>query len=149
MDFKETITNGCYCLNMKGDTKTAIIEEMVDLLISAGRITDRETVLRAVMEREQKMSTGVRHGVAIPHGKTPVVDELVTAVCLKREGVDFEALDNEPSRIFVMTISSVLDTGPHMKYLAQISRLLNVPSVRTRILAVTTNEELISILAED
>ena len=149
MDFKETITNGCYCLNMKSDTKTAIIEEMVDLLVSAGRITDRETVLRAVMEREQKMSTGVRHGVAIPHGKTPVVDKLVTAICLKPEGVDFEALDNEPSRIFVMTISSVLDTGPHMKYLAQISRLLNVPSVRTRILGVTTSEALMSILTEE
>ncbi|MDE0839038.1 MAG: PTS sugar transporter subunit IIA [Kiritimatiellae bacterium] len=149
MDFKETIINGCYCLNMKGDTKTAIIEEMVDLLVSAGRITDRETVLRAVMEREQKMSTGVRHGVAIPHGKTPAVDKLVTAIGLKPEGVDFEALDNEPSRIFVMTISSVLDTGLHMKYLAQISRLLNVPSVRTRILGVTTSKALMAILAEE
>lgn len=148
MDFKKALEDGCYSLNLKSDTKEGIIEEMVDLLVAAGKITDRETVLQAVLDRESKMSTGIRHGVALPHGKTAVVDKLVTAVCLKPEGVDFDALDGEISRIFVMTISSVLDTGPHMHYLAQISRLLNLESVRERILAVKSIQELIKIFAE-
>lgn len=146
MDFKQALKDGSYSLALKGEDKLSIINEMVDLLVAEGKISDREGVLKAVMEREKKMSTGVRHGVAIPHGKTSLVDELVTAVCLKPEGIDFDAMDGEPSQIFVMTISSVLDTGPHMAYLAQISRLLNAPSVRERMLAATTSEELIAIL---
>ncbi len=117
------------------------------MLVENGKISDKPAVLKAIMDRERKMSTGVQHGVAVPHGKTIAVDGLITAVGLKPEGVDFAALDGEPSRIFVMTVSSILETGPHMQYLSQISRLLNVPSVREQVLAAKTADELIGILS--
>ncbi len=150
MEFTEVLKNGCYCLHLKGETKEDIIEEMVDLLVNGGKISsdDREAVLTAIREREKKMSTGVQHGVAIPHGKTDVVDELVTAVALKPEGIDFRSLDGEPSRIFVMTVSSVLRSGPHLQYLAEISKILNVPSFREKILKVESEEELLALLTE-
>jgi len=148
MDFNEALKDGCYSLDLKGSTKQAIIEEMVDLLIEGGKIAagDRDVVLAAVMEREEKMSTGVQHGVAVPHGKTEIVGDLVTAVALKKEGIDFASLDGEPSRIFVMTISSPLRSGPHLQYLGEISKLLNVASVRENILKVESREELIDLL---
>ena len=150
MEFSEVLKSGCYCLQLKSDTKEAIIEEMVDLLVDGGKVKseDRDAVLLAIQEREQKMSTGVQHGVAIPHGKSDVVDELVTAFALKPEGVDFRSLDGEPSRIFVMTVSSVLRSGPHLQYLAEISKVLNVPSFRERILKVDTIDELVALLTE-
>lgn len=147
MDFDAALKSGSYCLSLKGDTKQEIIEEMVDLIVNSGKVEDRDEILKAILVRERKMSTGVQHGVAIPHGKTAAVDDLITAVGIKADGVDFESLDGEPSRIFVMTVSSVLDTGPHMEYLAQISRMLNVPSVREQVLAARTRDELIEILA--
>jgi len=88
-------------------------------------------------------------GVAIPHGKTDTVDELLVAFALKKEGVDFDAIDGQPSSIFVMTISSTNSTGPHIQYLAEISKLLDVPSIRERILHVQNIDELISILCSE
>lgn len=151
MDFRNTLKQGCVCLELKGSTKQAIIEEMLDMLVSGNRIKaeHRETVLKAILDREKKMSTGVQHGVAIPHGKSEVVEDLVAAVALKKDGVDFGSLDGEPSRIFVMTISSVLRTGPHLQFLAEISKVLNIPSVRLSILAATSTEELLQHLTGD
>ena len=63
MDFKKALGDGFYCLELKSENKNDVIAEMVDLLVAAGKIPDRETVLQAVMDRESKMSTGVRHGV--------------------------------------------------------------------------------------
>ncbi len=148
MDFKAVLRKGAYRLELRGETKQEIIHEMVDMLVEGGQIQpdQRAAVLKAILDREKKMSTGVQHGVAIPHGKADEVDDLVTAVALKRDGVDFGSLDGEPSRIFVMTVSSVLRTGPHLQYLAEISKLLNVASVRERILAAQSVDELLAIL---
>ena len=106
MNFAETLQAGCFCLDLAGNTKQAVIEEMIDLLVGAGQVRDREKVLGAILEREQKMSTGMSNGVAIPHGKTDAVDEMVTAFALKRSGIEFEAFDGKPCRIFVMTRGS-------------------------------------------
>jgi len=149
MDFKQALINGVFCLDLKGDTKERVIEEMIDALVAAGQLEDKEEALSAVLEREEKMSTGVQDGVAIPHGKIGSVDGLVTAFGLKREGVDFAAIDGKPSKIFVMTISSNLRTGPHLQYLAEVCRLLNSANVRERLLAARTREEVIGILTAD
>jgi PTS system nitrogen regulatory IIA component len=146
MDFKTTLKNGCFSLNLKSDTKQGVIEEMIDLMAAAGKLPDRNAALTAVCEREKKMSTGMQCGVAIPHGKTETIDDLIVAFALKKEGVDFGAMDGQPSTIFVMTLSSSNRTGPHIQYLAEISKVLNVPSVRERLLKASAVEEIISIL---
>ena len=146
MDFQEALQQSCLSTHLNGETKEAIIEEMIDMLDAAGRLPDREAALASVFEREHKMSTGMQFGVAIPHGKTDSVETLVTAVGIKPEGVDFAALDGEPSRIFVMTLSPVLDTGPHIQYLSEISKLLNQPVLRQSLLDATTEDAIRDIL---
>ncbi|MBP5786749.1 MAG: PTS sugar transporter subunit IIA, partial [Kiritimatiellae bacterium] len=98
------------------------------------------------LERERRMSTGMQNGIAIPHGKTDAVDCLIAAMGVKREGVDFGALDGEPSTIFVMTVSPDSRTGPHIQFLAEISRPLNDPAVREKILAATTPDEILRLV---
>jgi fructose-specific phosphotransferase system IIA component len=146
MNLKKLLSEDTIILNLKGVTKEAIIEEMIDLLVARGRIKDREASLRAVMERELKMSTGMQHGIAIPHGKTDSVDKLVTAMALKKEGVDFGSMDGKPSTIFIMTISSVSRSGPHIQFLSEISQVLNDPEKRERILAAQSTTEILDIL---
>ena len=146
MDFQQALMQSRLCAHLKGDTKDAIIEEMVDLLDQTGSVPDRQAALTAVRERESKMSTGMQFGVAIPHGKTDSITTLVTAVALKPEGVDFAALDGEPSRIFIMTLSPVSDTGPHIQYLSEISKLLNQSTLREALLAATTEAEMRAVL---
>ncbi|MDD4870002.1 MAG: PTS sugar transporter subunit IIA [Kiritimatiellae bacterium] len=146
MDFKSTLKKGCFCLQLKSDTKEGVIHEMIDLLDAAGKLPDKNAALNAVLEREKKMSTGMQCGVAIPHGKTDTIDDLLVAFAMKKEGIEFGSLDGQPSTIFVMTISSSNRTGPHIQYLAEISKVLNVPSVRERLLVAQTVDEVVTIL---
>lgn len=150
MNLRKVLAADTISLALKSDTKEGIIEEMIDLLMAAGKIRDlkdRKEALRVVLERERKMSTGMQNGIAIPHGKTDRVDTLVAAVALKKEGVDFGSLDGQPSRIFVMTLSPDTRTGPHIQFLAEISRQLSDASVREKVLAAERPEDVLQILA--
>ena len=141
---KETVT-----LRLKGAHKYAILEELIDLLVSAGRIKDRKAALKAVLEREKKMSTGLQNGIAIPHGKTDTVECLVAALGIRKEGVDFDSLDGQPAQIFLMTLSPASRTGPHIQFLADISRTLHDAAVRQQVLEATSEEQLLEILSRD
>ena len=140
---------GPVALALKGNDKKSIIAEMVDMLVASGRLAaeKREVAINAVMERERRMSTGMQFGVAIPHGKSPHLTDFITAFAIKKEGVNFGAQDGQPCRIFVMTLSTAAQVGPHMQYLAEVSRLLSSDSVRARLLNAATEDEVRDILA--
>jgi len=142
MNLKKVLSTDTVWVDLKADTKQGIIEEMIDRLLAAGKIKDREAVLQAVVEREEKMSTGMQNGVAIPHGKTDAVMSLVAAIGLNKAGVDFDAMDGEPCTIFIMTISPLKRRGPHMQFLAEVSRLIGQPSEREKLLACETHHEI-------
>ncbi len=143
---KKPLTVETISLDLKGNDKEEILSEMVDLLAASGHIRDKEAVLKAVTDREKRMSTGMQNGIAIPHGKTDSVDCLVAALGIKREGIDFGALDGQPSTIFVMTVSPDSRTGPHIQFLAEVSRPLNDASIRAKILSAASREEVLRLL---
>ena len=111
------------CLHLKGTNKEGIINELLDILVETKKIGDRPAAYTAIMDREMKMSTGMKHGIAIPHGKTSTINDLVACIGISDNAVDFDALDHEPCRIFIMTLSPVEKTGPHLQFLAEISLL--------------------------
>ena len=119
---------------------------MMDLVCKTGNVKDRDLALRDVMEHEAGMSTGMEDGIAIPHAKTAAVDELVACVGVTKRKIDFENLDRKPSRIFIMTLSPPDGTGPHVQFLAEISRLLTDATTRKHILKAKSDEELLQIL---
>ena len=143
---KKPLTVETISLDLRGNDKEEVLAEMVDLLAASGHIRDKEAVLKAVTDRERRMSTGMQNGIAIPHGKTDSVDCLVAALGIKREGIDFGALDGQPSTIFVMTVSPDSRTGPHIQFLAEVSRPLNDASVRAKILSAASREEVLKLL---
>lgn len=144
MNLKKVLSTDTVWVDLKADTKQGIIEEMIDRLVAAGKIKDREAALQAVLEREEKMSTGMQNGVAIPHGKTDSVKGLVAAIGLNKSGVDFDSMDGSPSTIFIMTVSPANRTGPHMQFLAEVSRLLGSASAREKLLACRTHQEILA-----
>jgi PTS system nitrogen regulatory IIA component len=91
------------------------------------------------------MSTGIQHGVAIPHVKTKAVKNLVACIGLKPEGVDFNSLDGEPSNIFIMTLSPTDRVGPHVQFLAEISKVITTADSRTKLLKAKTPQEVLSV----
>lgn len=149
MQTKRVLAKETIALRLRGTTKDAIIEELVDLLVTAGRIHDRKAALKAIVERERKMSTGLQNGIAIPHGKTDSVDSLVAALGLKPEGVDFESLDGQPAQIVLMTLSPASRTGPHIQFLADISRTLHDPAIRQRVLEAATEDAVLDLVCSE
>jgi PTS system nitrogen regulatory IIA component len=148
MNLKTVLTHETICLHLKGTTKEAIINELLDLLVAAKKIDDRTAAYNAIMDREVKMSTGMKHGIAIPHGKSPTINDLVACIGVSDGPVEFDALDHEPCRIFIMTLSPVDKTGPHLQFLAEISLLFKSAEKRQEILNANTSEDVLKILSE-
>ncbi|MDR2543050.1 MAG: PTS sugar transporter subunit IIA [Treponema sp.] len=148
MNLKTIISADTIDLHLKGTTKKEIINELLDILHKAGRIQDREAALAAVIEREEKMSTGMKHGIAIPHGKTATTKDLIACIGISDNPVDFNSLDKQPCRIFIMTLSPVEKTGPHLQFLAEVSLLFKSAEKREQILKAKTPEEVLEILTD-
>jgi PTS system nitrogen regulatory IIA component len=148
MNLKTVLTADTITLHLKGTTKEEIINELLDILAAANKIQDREAAYNAVMDREQKMSTGMKHGIAIPHGKSATIHDLVACIGISDQPVDFDSLDHEPCRIFIMTLSPVEKTGPHLQFLAEISLLFKSSEKRQEILNAQSAEGILHILSE-
>ena len=143
------ILSGKVIAGLAGEDKREILEELVSALEVGDKITDREKVLEAVLVREEIMSTGIGHGIAIPHGKSEYVTELGGVLGIKKAGVDFDALDGKPTHIFFLLVSPLDVSGPHIKALARISRLLKGEDFRQRLINATHHDEAVAILEEE
>jgi len=146
MNLKKALSKETISLHLQSEDKAGVIEEMLDLLMASGKVRDRKAALKAILEREKKMSTGMQNGIAIPHGKSDAVESLVASFGIKPEGIDFESIDGQPSYIFVMTLSPINRTGPHIQFLAEISRLLNSPEAREKLLQAKSEEEIVQLM---
>ena len=146
MTLLDILSAGSTLIDLKGETKEDIIAELIDTLAVGDAISDRDKVLQAVLEREKIMSTGIGDGIAIPHGKSDAVERLVAALGTQRRGVDFEALDGEPAYVFFLLVSPANVSGPHIKALARISRLLKNDDFKKKLIAAETSAEIIEII---
>jgi PTS system nitrogen regulatory IIA component len=146
MNLKKILTENSILPELKADTKPGVIEEMVAFMAAAGKLTDCKTAAQAVLAREARMPTGLQNGVAIPHGKTNAVNQLVAAVAGHRAGVNFAATDGGLSHIFIMTLYPENRAGPHIQFLAEISRLLSRPELRANLLKAGAAAEILNLL---
>ncbi len=135
-------------LDLKAATKMELLEELLDVLVAAGHVQDRKAALKALVDRENKMSTGMQHGLALPHAKCDAVDRLVAAIGIKKDGMDFQSIDHEPSKLFILTLSPLSRTGPHIQFLAEIGRQVSRPEVWNKIMAAATPAEIMAAFEE-
>jgi fructose-specific phosphotransferase system IIA component len=145
-DLLKLLDPGCVSLNLRGANKEEIISELVGILYSAGKIDDRILVTDDVLQRERTMSTGMQHGIALPHAKTDGAKSLSVAVGIKREGIDFESIDGEPSKIFILIVSPKKTSGPHIQFLAAVGSVLKNEEIRTRLEDAQSPAEVVALL---
>jgi|SRR5690606_2042704 len=126
MKFSDFVCVEAIKAELVAEDKTSVIEELVGALVVAGQIAeaDKESIVKAIMKREELGSTGIGRGVAVPHTKHPSVDRLVGTVGVSSEGVDFESLDGEKVQLCVVLISPPDRPGDHLRALENISRQL-------------------------
>lgn len=146
MKLSNILNESLVSINLQSETKEAVLDELIDILITAGAIKDRKSAYSAVKERELKMSTGMRYGIAIPHGKTETIESLIACMGISKQGIDFNALDGGLSYIFIMTLSPPDKIGPHLQFLAEISQLFKDKETRDSAISATTKKELLELI---
>ena len=129
--------------------KNAIITELVDLMAKSPSVVNKEEVLNATLEREKAASTGIGNGIAIPHGKSMGVRELALSLGLIPEGTDFDSQDGEPCTIFWCLAAPLGPSGPHIKALSRVSRLMNKPELRDELIGCRSPEECYALLVKE
>ncbi len=151
MKMTDLLSEDCISVEVKSPNKEGVLSELLDILISAKKIEpgQKEELLRVLMEREKLGSTAIGNGIAIPHVKSSLVNGLVAALGISRDGVDFEALDGEKVYILFLLISPVDAAGPHLKALARISRLLKDKGFRAELSNVSSKEEALKLIEQE
>ncbi|MBO5695079.1 MAG: cation:proton antiporter [Lentisphaeria bacterium] len=133
-------------MDLKANTKEAVIKEMICRLAGNGLLLDKDLCEKDVLEREAIVSTCFQNGIALPHGRTDGVKELVAAVGINRNGYNFDAIDGKPSKIFVMCLSPKNSDGPHIEFVATVGSVLAKQENIDSILSAKTPEEVFAIL---
>ena len=144
----ELLDKDSIVIPLKSLTKDDVLEEMVDILDRTGKIRDRDSVMKAIIDREKIMTTGIGNGVAVPHCKAAAVDRLVAALGISKEGIDFQAPDDDPARLIFILVAEENNPGPHVRALARLAKLLSRKEVRDALLNAGSPEDLLQVVKE-
>lgn len=126
--------------------KQDAIDKIVSLMLKTGCINDEEKYKNAVIAREAEGTTGIGEGVAIPHAKTDAVTNPALAAMVVPDGVDYEALDGEPTNLFFLIAAPNTEDNVHLDVLGKLSVLLMDDKFRVDLLKAKTPEEFISVI---
>jgi fructose-specific phosphotransferase system IIA component len=138
----------CVKVPVENKEKEAAITELIDLLAAKGLLLDRDVALDAVITRERTRSTGTGAGIAIPHGKCNAVKEIVMAIGIAHEPIEFDSVDGKPVSILILLVSPLDQTGPHIQALAAISRVMLNEQFRQKFEKAASPDEIYKLLDE-
>lgn len=124
MNITDLLTITSIDLDAKVSSKEEAIDHLVDLMMTTGKINNRELYRKDIFSRESQGSTGVGEGIAIPHAQSEAVDDFALAAMVVKDGVDFDALDNQKAKLFFMIAASNDGGNDHLKALARLSKML-------------------------
>lgn len=130
-------------LQSESGSKAAIIAEVLEALPSI----DPDQAMAVIMEREKLGSTGIGHGIAIPHGRLPDLEAPITALVRHAGGIDFDAIDGKPVHIVVVLLAPKDEDRSHLELLAGLARALQKESVRRAVMEAGTAEEISALFA--
>jgi fructose-specific phosphotransferase system IIA component len=137
----------CVKVPLEARDKLSAITELIDTLDAHGLLLNRDVALQAVLAREQTKSTGIGSGVAVPHGKCTAVRDLVMAVGIASQPIDFDSVDGKPVGIVILLVSPSDQTGPHIQALAKISQLMLDEAFRGKLQKACSAEEVCELLS--
>jgi fructose-specific phosphotransferase system IIA component len=132
--------------DLKGKTKNEIIEELVNLTSRSKLVKDKDEVLKAVLEREKLVTTGVGYGVAFPHAKTKAIKGIVIAFGRSKTGIDFDAMDKKPVHLFFLIAAPEDAIGAHLNVMARLSYLMKSEKNRDVLMKISSPKELLELL---
>jgi fructose-specific phosphotransferase system IIA component len=135
-------------LGLKAQNRDDVIGELAAILERTGKIKDRSALVQALLEREGLGSTGIGHGVAIPHARSKEIDRTVIAIGRSAKAIEFDAIDGKPSRLFFLLVAPDNGGNEHLFTLAKIARLIKDAKVRDRLMSAASAQELLDLIRE-
>jgi fructose-specific phosphotransferase system IIA component len=138
----------CVKVPVENREKEEVITELIDLLDAKGFFTNRDAVLDAVLARERIQSTGTGDGIAIPHGKSDAVKELVMAIGIADEPIEFDSIDGKPVKILLLLVSPNNQTGLHIQALAGISKLMMNKEFKKKLENAASSKEIYDLFLQ-
>lgn len=151
MNLLDILQPDCIKAPMAATDKKAAIHELVDVLAAAGKVTDPGALKEAVWTREQTRTTGIGHGLAIPHGKCAGMAAgvgLAMAIGRPSQPIEFGAIDGKPVRLIIMLASAPERNSDHIQALARVSRLMTMTDVRERIYSAGSAAEIYALIKD-
>ncbi len=131
---------------LESEDKPEVLRELVQILKDAGEIDDYDAVLKAVQEREDKQSTGLELGIAVPHCKSAAVTSLKFAMGIAPQGIDFDAMDGQPSKLFFLLVAAPDQPGPHVEALSEIAKLARSKAFCKALVAAENAQEVVELM---
>ena len=146
MRLTDILQPDCVKVPLESDTKQGCINELIDLLVERLAVRDADALKEAVWQRELTRTTGIGHGIGIPHGKADCVDDLCMAIGRPAKPLEFGAIDGQPVNLILLLASPLDKTGPHIQALAKISRLLVSDDLRNALQEAPTAQDVYDLL---
>jgi mannitol/fructose-specific phosphotransferase system IIA component (Ntr-type) len=142
----ELLTADRVRIPLGGRSKDDTLRELVDVAVRDRGADVAAAVLSAVRDRERVLSTGIGGGVAIPHGKTALVSQLVMAAGVAPTPIEYGSLDGAPVELFFLLVGPEAAAGAHIKVLSRISKLLRSDAVRDALRHSRSPEEFLGVV---
>ena len=134
--------------NLLAKTKVEVLTELVNTLIHGGCNLNPSLIVEILQQRENLGSTGIGYGVAIPHGKTSAINDLIIAFGRSMEGIDYDSSDGKPVHLFFLLLAPENSAGHHLKVLAKISKMLKIDNFRKMLLKAKSPGDLYKIIID-
>lgn len=146
MNLSEILRENGIRLALNGKTKPEVIREMAVIAAQIGNVSDVDILTDALMARERRQTTGIGHGMAIPHATAEGVKGLILVLGISPTGIEFDSLDNQPvNLIFLLAGEPRLQTS-FLSILSKISRFFRKESFRNQVLESGSAEEILKLI---
>ncbi|WFD11182.1 PTS fructose transporter subunit IIABC [Tepidibacter hydrothermalis] len=146
MKITDLLKKDTIILDLKSKTKESVIDELVNKLNRAGKLSYKDEFKKAILKREEQFSTGVGEGIAIPHAKTSAVKTSALAFGYSKEGIDYDSMDNKPAHIFFMIAGKDGANNDHLDTLSRLSAMLMVDGFKDKLMNAKSENELLKII---
>ncbi len=146
MRLRDILDSRRILLELEGGSKKEILTQLAKTVVATHKSLDLDRLVDVLVKREETSTTAIADGIAIPHGKMPLGEEVVCAFGRSRTGLDFQSVDGKPTHLFFLLVSPESHPSLHLRWLAHLAVLLKNPAFRKALLEVETPEDVLAAI---
>ncbi|MBN2544780.1 MAG: PTS sugar transporter subunit IIA [Spirochaetes bacterium] len=148
MLISEIFKPGNIKINLESQDKEELFEEIVNFIVDAENLENRDEILKALWDRERKMTTGIAPNIAIPHTNLVNIKKTIGVLGISRNGIDYDSLDGKPVHIIFFLIGDKNNPNEHLAVLKNLALMINIPDFYNDIINCTSSQKVTEKIVE-